>query len=128
MQTRWLASPSPKAWEPPGPLASARPLLPALRPSSRPTRSGDLLGYWRVRRYPCWNLKKRSGDQYQETGDLSSQRLFLNLRLVMKLAYSHQWANVLDLIQEGNVGLVEALSRYDPYRISTTATPIGSAR
>ena len=41
-----------------------------------------------------------------------------NLRLVVKLAfqYHRQWANVLDLIQEGNVGLVEALSRYDPYR------------
>jgi RNA polymerase sigma-32 factor len=41
-----------------------------------------------------------------------------NLRLVVKIAfqYHRQWANVLDLIQEGNVGLVEALSRYDPYR------------
>jgi RNA polymerase sigma-32 factor len=41
-----------------------------------------------------------------------------NLRLVIKIAfqYHRQWANVLDLIQEGNIGLVEALSRYDPYR------------
>ena len=41
-----------------------------------------------------------------------------NLRLVVKLAfqYHRQWSNVLDLIQEGNVGLVEALRRFDPYR------------
>jgi len=36
----------------------------------------------------------------------------------VKLAfqYHRQWSNVLDLIQEGNVGLMEALKKYDPYR------------
>jgi RNA polymerase sigma-32 factor len=41
-----------------------------------------------------------------------------NLRLVVKLAmeYRRTWSNVLDLIQEGNVGLMQAVRRYDPYR------------
>jgi len=58
--------------------------------------------------------------RYVEEGDpLAGQRLVsANLRLVVKLAfqYHRQWSNVLDLIQEGNVGLMEALKRYDPYR------------
>ncbi len=39
-----------------------------------------------------------------------------NLRLVVKIAmdYRRAWANTLDLIQEGNVGLVQAVERFDP--------------
>ena len=59
-------------------------------------------------------------ERYAADGDpLAAQRLVsANLRLVVKLAfqYHRQWSNVLDLIQEGNVGLMEALKRYDPYR------------
>ena len=58
--------------------------------------------------------------QYLENQDpdAAKQLVTSNLRLVVKLAfqYHRQWSNVLDLIQEGNMGLVEALSRYDPYR------------
>ncbi len=42
-----------------------------------------------------------------------------NLRLVVKIAIDFQryWAkNVLDLIQEGNMGLLQAVEKYDPYR------------
>ncbi|MEO1271969.1 MAG: sigma-70 family RNA polymerase sigma factor [Myxococcota bacterium] len=44
--------------------------------------------------------------------------ILTNLRLVVKIAreYQRRWANLLDLIQEGNVGLSEAVKRYDPYR------------
>jgi RNA polymerase sigma-32 factor len=75
-----------------------------------------------VRRYPLLSLEqeKALAVQYQENGDReAAERLVTaNLRLVIKIAfqYHRQWSNVLDLIQEGNVGLVEALSRYDPYR------------
>lgn len=58
--------------------------------------------------------------QYKEHDNLqAAQRLILtNLRLVVKIAreYQRRWANLLDLIQEGNVGLSEAVKRYDPYR------------
>ncbi|MEE8558092.1 MAG: RNA polymerase factor sigma-32 [Myxococcota bacterium] len=49
----------------------------------------------------------------------AAERLVLgNLRLVVKIArdYRRVWTNLLDLIQEGNVGLVQAVRRYDPYR------------
>ena len=41
-----------------------------------------------------------------------------NLRLVVKIAYEFARAsrNVLDLIQEGNVGLIEAVKNFDPGR------------
>ena len=41
-----------------------------------------------------------------------------NLRLVVKIAmeYRRAWTNVLDLIQEGNVGLVQAVQRFDPFQ------------
>src|SRR5262249_41835326 len=41
-----------------------------------------------------------------------------NLRLVVKIAHEYRRAyrTLLDLIQEGNVGLVQAVKKYDPYR------------
>ena len=41
-----------------------------------------------------------------------------NLRLVVKIAQEYRRAhrNLLDLIQEGNVGLIQAVQRYDPFR------------
>jgi RNA polymerase sigma-32 factor len=49
----------------------------------------------------------------------ASQRLVTsNLRLVVKIAleYYNTYLNVLDLIQEGNVGLVHAVKKYNPYK------------
>ncbi|MEL6346259.1 MAG: sigma-70 family RNA polymerase sigma factor [Myxococcota bacterium] len=104
------------------PIPSNLPVLAP--PTSTALRKGDLLSYYlaEVRRYPLLEPEeeKELAIRYQETGDPeAAQRLVTaNLRLVVKLAfqYHRQWSNVLDLIQEGNVGLVEALSRYDPYR------------
>src|SRR5712692_10073078 len=58
--------------------------------------------------------------QYKEYGDIeAAYRLVTgNLRLVVMLARKYQRAfhNLLDLIQEGNVGLMEAVRNFDPYR------------
>ncbi len=58
--------------------------------------------------------------RWVEEGDVeAARRLALaNLRLVVKIAmqYRRAWTNVLDLIQEGNVGLLQAVQRYDPYQ------------
>jgi RNA polymerase sigma-32 factor len=53
-----------------------------------------------------------------ETGDLETAKRLVtaNLRLVVKIAleYKNAYQNVLDLIQEGNFGLMKAVSKYDP--------------
>ena len=55
-----------------------------------------------------------------EEGDVEAAKLLVlsNLRLVVKIAmeYRRAWTNTLDLIQEGNVGLMEAVQRFDPYK------------
>jgi RNA polymerase sigma-32 factor len=58
----------------------------------------------------------------------SAQTLVVsNLKLVVKIAleYYNSYLNILDLIQEGNVGLVHAVRKYNPYkgtRFSTYAS------
>ncbi len=58
--------------------------------------------------------------RWVEEGDVEAAKLLVvsNLRLVVKIAmeYRRAWTNTLDLIQEGNVGLMEAVQRYDPYQ------------
>ncbi|MFO0678680.1 MAG: RNA polymerase factor sigma-32 [Polyangiaceae bacterium] len=55
-----------------------------------------------------------------ETGDpkAAAQLVTANLRLVVKIAYEYRRAykNMMDLVQEGNIGLMQAVKRYDPYR------------
>jgi len=59
--------------------------------------------------------------RYQENQDPEAayRLVTANLRLVVKVAMDFQkyWMqNFLDLIQEGNIGLVQAVKKFDPYR------------
>jgi len=58
--------------------------------------------------------------RYGATGERAAgQRLVTaNLRLVVKIAqeYRRVHRNLIDLIQEGNLGLIQAVEKYDPYR------------
>jgi RNA polymerase sigma-32 factor len=59
--------------------------------------------------------------KYKKEGDdKAAYRLVTsNLRLVVKISleYQRQWMlNLLDLIQEGNLGLMQAIKKFDPYR------------
>ena len=61
------------------------------------------------------------GKQVQEQGNQeAAYRLVTsNLRLVVKIALEFQrvWMqNLLDLIQEGNIGLMQAVKKFDPYK------------
>jgi RNA polymerase sigma-32 factor len=57
---------------------------------------------------------------YAKTGNVEAAARLVtsNLRLVVKIAYEYRRAyrNIMDLIQEGNIGLMQAVKRYDPYR------------
>jgi len=57
---------------------------------------------------------------YTKSGNVESaaRMVTANLRLVVKIAYEYRRAyrNIMDLIQEGNIGLMQAVKRYDPYR------------
>ena len=59
--------------------------------------------------------------RFRETGDpAAAYRLVsANLRLVVKIAMDfqkHWMQNFMDLIQEGNIGLVQASKKFEPYR------------
>lgn len=58
--------------------------------------------------------------RYQKTGDerIAYRLITANLSLVVKIAriYNRAYSNIIDLIQEGNIGLIEAVRRFDPYK------------
>jgi RNA polymerase sigma-32 factor len=61
------------------------------------------------------------GKRVMEDGDSEAAYILVtaNLRLVVKIALEFQrvWMqNLLDLIQEGNIGLMQAVKKFDPYK------------
>nr|MBL0716602.1 RNA polymerase factor sigma-32 [Desulfobacterales bacterium] len=65
--------------------------------------------------------EKKLGKRIQENNDSEAAYTLItsNLRLVVKIAMEFQrnWMqNLLDLIQEGNVGLMRAVQKFDPYK------------
>jgi len=98
--------------------------LPAPATSDRAVEPVDALTQYmtQLRAYPPISREEEHelAVRWVETGDIdAARRLVLsNLRLVVKIAmeYRRAWTNVLDLIQDGNIGLLEAVQRYDPYR------------
>ncbi len=73
-----------------------------------------------VRRYPRLTEQEERdlGKAVRERGDREAARKLVvhNLRLVVAIAYQYRraWANILDLFQEGSVGVMEAVKRWEP--------------
>lgn len=97
--------------------------LPAVSSGAGLAPSDPLLRYLAdIRKYEVLSPEAQLelAQRFKETNDLNlAKRLVTtNLRLVVKIAleYRNAYNNVLDLIQEGNVGLMKAVSNYDPYK------------
>ena len=101
--------------------APARALVPAAGVGL--TSRDPLQAYMaEVTRHPLLSREEelQLARRLRETGDVqAAYRLVAsNLRLVVKLAheYHRNPLSLLDLIQEGNIGLMQAVKKYDPER------------
>ncbi|MEK6591296.1 MAG: sigma-70 family RNA polymerase sigma factor [Nitrospinota bacterium] len=68
-------------------------------------------------------LKYRMNGDRDAAYQLVTSHLILVVKIVMK--FSKMYGNIFELIQEGNIGLLEAVKRFDPFkgtRLSTYAT------
>ncbi len=88
------------------------------------TRSSDPLAAYmaEVTRHPLLTREEEIAlaKQYRDTGDVKAAYRLVssNLRLVVKLAheYHRNPLSLLDLVQEGNIGLMQAVKKFDPER------------
>ena len=75
-----------------------------------------------LRKYSLMNIEEERAvaTQAYEHNDVKARNRLVtaNLRLVVKIAmeYRRNYSQILDLIQEGNAGLVQAVKRFNPYR------------
>jgi RNA polymerase sigma-32 factor len=112
------------AVNPPATKPEAKETLPAfVKPSSREMRVRDPLQLYlkEIARFPMldpdeeYALAKRVQDENDQ--DAAFRLVSSHLRLVVKIAmdFQRRWMqNALDLIQEGNVGLLKAVTKFDP--------------
>jgi len=83
-----------------------------------------------IGRYPLLTAEQEMNIAWSvAAGDIEAQQHLVeaNLRLVVSIAkrYNNQGISLLDLVQEGNLGLIRAAQKFDPargFRFSTYAT------
>ncbi|NQU13816.1 MAG: RNA polymerase factor sigma-32 [Desulfobacteraceae bacterium] len=107
------------------PMPSESNLAPLVRAEERALVPYDPLQMYllEIKRYRLLTREeeKELGTRVREKNDQeAAYRLITsNLRLVVKIAmdFHRYWTkNLLDLIQEGNLGLLQAVGKFDPYR------------
>ncbi len=73
-----------------------------------------------VKQYPLLSAEDemKLAVRLRDTGALDAAKRLVqaNLRLVVKIAFEYRsiYSNIMDLVQEGNIGLMKAVSKYDP--------------
>ena len=96
---------------------------------TKPLSKGTVVPYdplqrylYEINRYPLLTQEEEKTllTRYQQNPDtdLAYKLITSNLRLVVKIAMEFQryWMqNLLDLIQEGNIGLMQAIKKFDPF-------------
>jgi len=92
-----------------------------LVPAGQSSNLDPLQVYLReISRYKLLSSKEEQDliKRLTETGDIevAKKLVMANLRLVVKIAmeYKSAYKNIMDLIQEGNMGLMKAVSKYNP--------------
>jgi RNA polymerase sigma-32 factor len=114
-----LADDDETAPEPTGPRTKSTALVPS---PTRGIRSSDPFHRYmaEVRSYPQLTREEEQelARVYAKTGDRNAlfRLVTANLMLVVRIALSFRRAarNLLDLVQEGNLGLLQAIDRFDP--------------
>ena len=98
-------------------------LVPAVRREERLVPLDPFAAYLQeAKKYPILSEEeeKELAIRLKETGDVDAayQLTTANLMLVVKIAmtFKREWQNVMDLVQEGNVGLMKAVKNFDPFR------------
>jgi len=108
-------------------------LAGAVQSDSRPVPSDkehSLVAYdplqaylWEIRRYRLLTKEEEIelAVRYREQNDQEAAKMLIlaNLRLVVKIAmdFHRFWMkNLMDLIQEGNIGLIQAVKKFDPHK------------
>jgi RNA polymerase sigma-32 factor len=83
-----------------------------------------------IEKYPLLGVEEEQAlaRRWRDLGDVAAAHALVtaNLRFVVKIAYEYRGygARLLDLVQEGSVGLMQAVKRFDPdkgYRLITYA-------
>jgi len=105
------------------PAPAPRAIAPAARAHLPATQDPLQLYLREIRKTPLLTPEQEQDltVRYRDTADpdIAYRLVTANLRLVVKIAleYQRQWTfNLMDLIQEGNLGLMQAVKNYDPLR------------
>jgi len=104
-------------------LVQMKEVEESIGPAAIPSTQDNLPAYLNsLRHFPLLNREQEKviAVRYYEKKDPKAAQLLVvsNLRLVVKIAgdYVRSGISLLDLIQEGNIGLLQAVKAYDPYR------------
>lgn len=97
--------------------------LPVPKSSTAITTTDPIAQYMaEIRQYPLLSKEdeEKLTKKYYETGDPQAAEILVkaNLRFVVKIAseYAKFGSRLIDLIQEGNVGLMHAIREFNPYK------------
>jgi RNA polymerase sigma-32 factor len=83
-----------------------------------------------IQKFPLLTFEEEQkyGERFQKTGDKEAAKMLIqsHLRLVVKIAskFRNYGLPIVDLVSEGNVGLIQAVKKFDPskgFRFSTYA-------
>jgi RNA polymerase sigma-32 factor len=98
-------------------------LLPVVRKEKRLERLDPLTAYMQeIRHYEGLSEEEERAlaIKYKEGGDLDAayQLTTSHLMMVVRIAmtFKRDWNNMMDLVQEGNIGLMKAVKNFDPFR------------